>query len=922
MKKALIVLLTVLMMLMAIIIVQAQEITEDPAPMVTEGEAGEVVPVDDPEEEEQETVEEIKEPVDDGAEDESLELDEEELEEIDEDDPVKETDDEIEDETPEIEDVTETPEADDGEITETPEITEETPASEETPAAEGTPAAEVTPVTEETSEPVIEETPEVPVIQEVVVSIRGAQVTAAYDGGVHKANGYTVTSISNDQYTAGDFVFVGNASAELTDAGFMMMNLSEEMFINRNDRFIVTFEIEDGYVEVSPINLEIQIIGNVESADYDGNVHTAEGYSFSQKFPEEPQLVSADSFEFLGDAYVERTEVGVSPMGLSGSSFRNINPNFNRVIFSVMDGYVEVLPSEAMYEEEALYEEEYVEEEIDETPIVESTAEEITETPEAAQTEEEVTGTPEEGQTEEEVTETPEADQTEGEVTETPEEGQTEEEVTETPEADQTEEEVTETPEEGQTEEEVTETPEADQTGEEVTETPEADQTEGEVTETPEADQTEENTAGMVTFAAGTVVYAAPDTEADVIMTLEDEMSFAVKSGAPEGWIEVMLDETGSGFVAAAGEEPEDESAVEETAEPTVEPVVEMITLDAGTVIYADADTESEVVMTLEEAKSFTVKSRDPEGWIEVVLNETGSGFVTNAAEETAEPTVEPVVEMITLDAGTVIYTAADTESEVVMTLEEAKSFTVKSRDPEGWIEVMLDETASGFVAEAVEETAEPTAEVITLDAGTVIYAAADIESEVLMTLEETKSFAVKSSDLEGWIEVMLDETESGFVEKTKEESENAEDQILVPAGTNLRADADGMSEIIYTFEEEAAVTILDEVEDWLYVTTADDISGYLFKADVSFENESDGERKVTIFTSRRSVMQVGEDIILTSVLEGFDDVVVSYQWQCDKGSGFEAVEGANDPSYTYQASVESLSWSWRLMVSIAAQPE
>jgi hypothetical protein len=72
--------------------------------------------------------------------------------------------------------------------------------------------------------------------------------------------------------------------------------------------------------------------------------------------------------------------------------------------------------------------------------------------------------------------------------------------------------------------------------------------------------------------------------------------------------------------------------------------------------------------MTLEEDTSFTVKNGDVEGWIEIALNETDSGFVTKTAEETAEtPEEEPAdgaviseedetASTITLAAGTEIY--------------------------------------------------------------------------------------------------------------------------------------------------------------------------------------------------------------------------------------------------------------------------
>ena len=58
------------------------------------------------------------------------------------------------------------------------------------------------------------------------------------------------------------------------------------------------------------------------------------------------------------------------------------------------------------------------------------------------------------------------------------------------------------------------------------------------------------------------------------------------------------------------------------------------------------------------------------------------------------------------------------------------------------------------------------------------------------------------------------------------------------------------------------------------------------------------------------------ESITLTSLLEGFEDCIeIKYQWECDKGNGFEAVEGGNGDSYSYAATAESMTWNFRLAV-------
>ena len=80
-------------------------------------------------------------------------------------------------------------------------------------------------------------------------------------------------------------------------------------------------------------------------------------------------------------------------------------------------------------------------------------------------------------------------------------------------------------------------------------------------------------------------------------------------------------------------------------------------------------------------------------------------------------------------------------------------------------------------------------------------------------------------------------------------------------------------------------------------------------------EEDPEADMKVTIFSSRRTLMTEGEDVYLTSKLEGFDGFETYLQWECDKGEGFQDVEGANEDTYVFSASVESLSWNWRLTV-------
>ena len=142
-------------------------------------------------------------------------------------------------------------------------------------------------------------------------------------------------------------------------------------------------------------------------------------------------------------------------------------------------------------------------------------------------------------------------------------------------------------------------------------------------------------------------------------------------------------------------------------------------------------------------------------------------------------------------------------------------------------------------------------------------------------------------------------------------------------AGLDVREEADGMSAIFASLPEGAEVTVLSIEGDWALVL-ADGREGYVFAADLAAwldlpEPEEDAvpERRIFIFCSRRTQMTEGEEVWLTSRIEGYEGLEIMYQWECDRhdGLGFTDVEGANGDSFAFRATVETLSWDWRLSV-------
>ena len=157
--------------------------------------------------------------------------------------------------------------------------------------------------------------------------------------------------------------------------------------------------------------------------------------------------------------------------------------------------------------------------------------------------------------------------------------------------------------------------------------------------------------------------------------------------------------------------------------------------------------------------------------------------------------------------------------------------------------------------------------------------------------------------------------------EPTEEPAPEQTWTVTVNADTDVRAAADGLSEILLTIPAGTTVAVLGTEGDWLRVD-ANGVIGYIYKDSVDAWDGAEPETPdeecpiaVTIFSSRRAVMEPGETVELTSKIEGSEGYEIMLQWQCDKGDGFADVPGANGEQFSFEASIETLSYSWRLVV-------
>ena len=210
----------------------------------------------------------------------------------------------------------------------------------------------------------------------------------------------------------------------------------------------------------------------------------------------------------------------------------------------------------------------------------------------------------------------------------------------------------------------------------------------------------------------------------------------------------------------------------------------------------------------------------------------------------------------------------------------------------------------------------------------------------------EDEQVTVIAVDELGWAELLFSDETTGYVilddviKPEKTEVEPIEEKVVtvtVPAGKAIRNGADGMNDVMFnTSAEETVFTVLEVVGNWYKIQIDEETVGYVYRDDavlnkmteeteeteqpVVTKAQPEIEKSVEIFTSRRSVVEMGETIEMTSTLTGFTEeelANLTYQWEYDDNDDgeFTAIPGANADKYSYQANEENLTWDWRLTV-------
>lgn len=133
----------------------------------------------------------------------------------------------------------------------------------------------------------------------------------------------------------------------------------------------------------------------------------------------------------------------------------------------------------------------------------------------------------------------------------------------------------------------------------------------------------------------------------------------------------------------------------------------------------------------------------------------------------------------------------------------------------------------------------------------------------------------------------------------------------------------DGLEDVDYTFEEtESADGYKEElpaVEDEVIVPAVEDelAEENLVAVETPAEETPVATRSIDVTVSCEQPAGIGSAVTLSMNLTGYEGAAYTMFWQCDKGAGWETVEGANEASYTIVLDEENTQWLWRAGVEV-----
>lgn len=188
------------------------------------------------------------------------------------------------------------------------------------------------------------------------VKITGNTDSKYYAARKFTVSGYDVKiegDIEKAPFSKSDIALVNGAVAEVSaenvkmDGGKVakyMMGLKKENFASRNQNYDVNFTVvADGYLEIKPVDIVVNIVGNIDSVKYNGKSQSVEGVSITANDPN----FGVNDYTYTGATKASAKE-GVVELKVDKSKFKLTNDNYNVTSFITKNGYIKVVKTDAI----------------------------------------------------------------------------------------------------------------------------------------------------------------------------------------------------------------------------------------------------------------------------------------------------------------------------------------------------------------------------------------------------------------------------------------------------------------------------------------------------------------------------------------------------------------------------------------------
>ena len=172
--------------------------------------------------------------------------------------------------------------------------------------------------------------------REVVLASDSAE--KSYDGTALTKNEQSNVKVSGDGFVDGEgasFDITGSQTNAGSSKNTFTYSLNEG---TQSANYEITQFEGDLTVNAITSPVVVTIVGDTKQATYDGEEHTAEGYTFTS----DNELYTQDKVDFSGEAKAHRTDAGTTTMGLEDQFANADTTNFKNVTFKVTDGFVQV----------------------------------------------------------------------------------------------------------------------------------------------------------------------------------------------------------------------------------------------------------------------------------------------------------------------------------------------------------------------------------------------------------------------------------------------------------------------------------------------------------------------------------------------------------------------------------------------------